>query len=136
MVEDKSQLVGRHAYTHEIRDNTGEWIWLGDEASIAVIFRNLSGQNFAGRRPRTPTTWRGCATSPRCPGPSAKTRSLRARQSNSRRSMVSRSSGTHSDRRRNREVQGEHEEARGSVGRQPPDGCAGPVQPMGGCLRR
>ena len=49
MIEDKSRLVGRHAYTHEIRDNTGEWIWLGDEASITVIFRNLSGQNFAGR---------------------------------------------------------------------------------------
>ena len=49
MVEDKSKLVGRHAYTHEIRDMTGEWIWLGDEASMAVIFRNLSGQNFAGR---------------------------------------------------------------------------------------
>ncbi len=49
MVEDKPQLVSRHAYTHEIRDSTGEWIWLGDEASIAVIFRNLSGQNFAGR---------------------------------------------------------------------------------------
>ena len=49
MVEDKSQLVGRHAYTHEIRDDTGEWIWRGDEASMSVIFRNLSGQNFACR---------------------------------------------------------------------------------------
>jgi len=49
MVEDKLKLVGRHAYTHEIRDMAGEWIWLGDEASMAVIFGNLSGRNFAGR---------------------------------------------------------------------------------------
>lgn len=41
--------MDRHAYTHEIRDNMGEWIWLGDEASIAVIFRNLSGRTFADR---------------------------------------------------------------------------------------
>lgn len=41
MVEDKSKLVARDAYTHEIRDGSGEWIWLGDQLSMQLIFRNL-----------------------------------------------------------------------------------------------
>ena len=49
MVEDKSKLVVRDAHTHEIRDGSGEWIWLGDELSMQVIFRNLTGENFAGK---------------------------------------------------------------------------------------
>lgn len=49
MFEDKSKLVARDAYTHEIRDGSGEWIWLGDEMSMQVIFRNLTGENFAGK---------------------------------------------------------------------------------------
>lgn len=49
MVEDKSKLVARGAHTHEIRDVSGEWIWLGDELRMQVIFRNLTGENFAGR---------------------------------------------------------------------------------------
>ena len=48
MVEDKSKLVARDAYTHEIRDGSGEWIWLGDELSMQVIFKNLTGEHFAG----------------------------------------------------------------------------------------
>lgn len=49
MVEDKSKLVARDAHTHEIRDENGEWIWMGDELSMQVIFRNLTGENFAGK---------------------------------------------------------------------------------------
>lgn len=44
MVEDKSKLVAKDAHTHEIRDGSGEWIWLGDELSMQVIFRNLTGE--------------------------------------------------------------------------------------------
>lgn len=57
MVEDKSKLVARGAHTHEIRDVSGEWIWLGDELSMQVIFRNLTGKTSrAGlRRPMRTT---------------------------------------------------------------------------------
>lgn len=52
-MEHKATLVREHDYTHEIRDAEGEWIWLGDEISMAVIFHNLTGENFAGKPPET-----------------------------------------------------------------------------------
>ena len=45
----KAQLSRDRKYTHEIRDGSGEWIWLGDELSMQLIFRNLTGENFAGK---------------------------------------------------------------------------------------
>lgn len=36
-------------HTHEIQDETGEWLWMGDESSMSVIFNNISGVNFEGR---------------------------------------------------------------------------------------
>lgn len=48
-IEEKAVLVTRRGYTHEIRDAEGEWIWLGDESSMSIIFHNITGRNFAGQ---------------------------------------------------------------------------------------
>jgi hypothetical protein len=47
-MQTKAQLARDREYTHEIRDAEGEWIWMGDETSMSVIFHNLNGDNFAG----------------------------------------------------------------------------------------
>ena len=40
---------GDTKHTHEIRSEDGEWIWMGGESDMALIFNNLSGRNFEGR---------------------------------------------------------------------------------------
>ncbi len=52
-MESKATMARDRDYTHEIRDAEGEWIWLGDETSMSVIFHNLNGTNFAGKPPET-----------------------------------------------------------------------------------
>ncbi|KAK0039509.1 hypothetical protein Bpfe_031096 [Biomphalaria pfeifferi] len=36
-------------YTHQIEDGDGEWIWMGPQFEMEVIFRNLTGENFEGK---------------------------------------------------------------------------------------
>lgn len=48
-MQTKAQQGRDRKYTHEIRDAEGEWIWMGDETSMSVIFHNLTGENFSGR---------------------------------------------------------------------------------------
>lgn len=48
-MQTKMQVARGGEYTHEIRDADGEWIWMGDETSMGVIFNNLTGENYAGR---------------------------------------------------------------------------------------
>lgn len=38
-----------NSHTHEILDGAGDWLWMGDESSMSVIFNNISGVNFEGR---------------------------------------------------------------------------------------
>lgn len=46
-----SHKVGaeRAEYTHQIEDGDGEWIWMGQEQEMSVIFHNLTGRNFEGQ---------------------------------------------------------------------------------------